>query len=74
MGKYIALIRGINVGGNKIVKMQDLKTMLQSLGFQNVKTYIQSGNVVFDGGETGKRLLRNPLKKESGIPSASTPP
>ncbi|MFD1773934.1 DUF1697 domain-containing protein [Paenibacillus rhizophilus] len=63
MGKYIALIRGINVGGNKIVKMQDLKTMLQSLGFQNVKTYIQSGNVVFDGGETGEEALKESIEK-----------
>ncbi|MCL6603282.1 MAG: DUF1697 domain-containing protein [Paenibacillus sp.] len=45
---YIALLRGINVGGNKIVKMQDLKTMFQSLEFHNIRTYIQSGNVVFE--------------------------
>ncbi|QWU16774.1 Uncharacterized conserved protein, DUF1697 family [Paenibacillus sophorae] len=65
MEKYIALIRGINVGGNKIVKMQDLKTMLQSLGFQNVKTYIQSGNVVFDGRDTGDEALGEAI--EQGI-------
>ncbi|NGM84322.1 DUF1697 domain-containing protein [Paenibacillus sp. 7124] len=63
MGKYIALIRGINVGGNKIVKMQDLKTMLQSLGFQKVKTYIQSGNVALDGGDTDAEAVRGSIEK-----------
>lgn len=48
MDRVIALIRGINVGGNRIVKMQDLKALFENLGFGNVKTYIQSGNVVFD--------------------------
>jgi len=48
MTTYIALLRGINVSGNKIIKMQDLKTMFQSLEFQNVRTYIQSGNVLFE--------------------------
>lgn len=50
MSKYIALLRGINVGGNKIIKMQELKAMFESLGFTGVTTYIQSGNVVFEGG------------------------
>ena len=48
MNTYIALLRGINVGGNKIIKMQDLKAMFQSLEFHNVRTYIQSGNVIFE--------------------------
>ncbi|MDT3428701.1 uncharacterized protein (DUF1697 family) [Paenibacillus forsythiae] len=65
MSEYIALIRGINVGGNKIVKMQDLRTMLQSLGFQNVKTYIQSGNVVFGGEGNGEEALGEAI--EQGI-------
>ncbi|WP_410513352.1 DUF1697 domain-containing protein [Paenibacillus sp. BR2-3] len=57
MTTYIALLRGINVGGNKIIKMQDLKAMFQSLEFHNVRTYIQSGNVVFESKEaSGTRL------------------
>lgn len=54
--KYIALLRGINVGGNSIVKMTDLKKAAERCGFQNVKTYIQSGNMVFEASErdTGK--------------------
>jgi uncharacterized protein (DUF1697 family) len=46
--KYIALLRGINVGGNNIIKMADLKTAFENKGFQNVATYINSGNVLFD--------------------------
>ncbi|WP_144940250.1 DUF1697 domain-containing protein [Paenibacillus sp. 32O-W] len=43
----IALLRGINVSGQKIIKMDQLSAIFESLGFQNVQTYIQSGNVVF---------------------------
>lgn len=59
MPTYIALLRGINVGGNKIIKMQDLKAMLLSQGLENVRTYIQSGNIVFESGEvSGDGLAR----------------
>ena len=44
---FIALIRGINVGGRNIIKMTDLKLLIESLGYKNVETYIQSGNIVF---------------------------
>ncbi len=47
MNTYIALLRGINVSGQKKIKMVDLKALFESLGFQEVCTYIQSGNVVF---------------------------
>lgn len=46
--KYIALLRGINVGGHKIIPMAKLKSIFESGGFKNVVTYIQSGNVLFD--------------------------
>lgn len=45
---YVAFLRGINVGGNKIVKMADLKKMLEAMGFTNVKTLLASGNIVFE--------------------------
>lgn len=48
MKTYIALLRGINVSGQKKIKMADLKRTLENSGLQNVKTYIQSGNIVFD--------------------------
>jgi uncharacterized protein (DUF1697 family) len=44
---YVALLRGINVGGNNLIKMTDLKTCFESMGFLDVTTYIQSGNVLF---------------------------
>ena len=45
--KYITLLRGINVSGANSIKMADLKGLFEDLGFLKVKTYIQSGNVVF---------------------------
>ena len=48
MEKYIAILRGINVGGKRKILMADLKTLLGTHSFKNVQTYIQSGNVVFD--------------------------
>jgi len=51
MIEYIALLRGINVSGQKLIKMAELKLMFEKLGFKNVETYIQSGNVVFSSKE-----------------------
>ena len=48
MQTWIALIRGINVGGRHIVPMKELRAALASHGYQNVRTYIQSGNVVYE--------------------------
>ncbi|MCL1828436.1 MAG: DUF1697 domain-containing protein [Oscillospiraceae bacterium] len=48
MMKYIALLRGVNVGGKNIIKMADLKNAFEQRGFQSVTTYINSGNVLFD--------------------------
>ena len=58
--QYLALLRGINVGGNNIIKMADLKTCFESMGFSNVLTYIQSGNVLFKSAEKDKvKLTKN---------------
>jgi uncharacterized protein (DUF1697 family) len=46
--RFVALFRGINAGGKHIVKMDVLKKMLTRLGYKNVRTYIQSGNALFD--------------------------
>ncbi len=48
MTKYVSILRGINVGGNRKILMADLKSLFNKLGFSNVQTYIQSGNVIFD--------------------------
>jgi uncharacterized protein (DUF1697 family) len=50
--RYIALFRGLNVGGAHKVPMADLRELLSTLGFANVRTYIQSGNALFDTAET----------------------
>lgn len=46
--KYVALLRGINVGGNNKIEMAKLKTIFESLGYTSVKTYINSGNIIFE--------------------------
>ncbi len=62
MPTYIALLRGINVGGHKKLKMADLKQMMEGLGFQNVTTYIQSGNVIFSS--TDEQGVSEKISKE----------
>lgn len=49
---YIALLRGINVSGQKKIKMADLRNLLEAIPFQNVQTYIQSGNILFEHEQT----------------------
>ena len=48
MAKYVAFLRGVNVGGNKMVKMEDIKKAFEALKFKNVKTLLASGNVLFE--------------------------
>ncbi len=55
--QYVALLRGINVGGNNVIKMAELKACLDAKGFGNVVTYIQSGNVLFEADETDQAKL-----------------
>ena len=59
---YIALFRGINVGGKNILPMKDLARIFEDMGCENVKTYIQSGNVVFQR----KKTKVNKMAKEIG--------
>ncbi|OFY91714.1 MAG: hypothetical protein A3K10_14210 [Bacteroidetes bacterium RIFCSPLOWO2_12_FULL_31_6] len=57
MKTYISILRGINVSGQKMIKMADLKVLYEELGFKKVQTYIQSGNVVFEYQETEGNTL-----------------
>lgn len=57
MNSYIALLRGINVSGQKKIKMADLRTFLAALPFKNLSTYIQSGNILFQSAETDQPAL-----------------
>jgi uncharacterized protein (DUF1697 family) len=49
--EFVALLRGINVGGNNLIKMSELKRCFETLGFTNVRTFIASGNVLFEHAE-----------------------
>ncbi|MCF0057260.1 DUF1697 domain-containing protein [Dyadobacter sp. CY356] len=59
MKTYIAILRGINVSGHHMIKMAELKTMFETLPFENVRTYIQSGNIVFDASPGEERDFEN---------------
>jgi uncharacterized protein (DUF1697 family) len=63
MPTYIALLRGINVGGRNAVRMAALKAHIATWGAQNVRTYIQSGNVVFTHREAQSRVLQASLQR-----------
>ena len=64
MNNWIVLLRGINVGGKNIVPMKQLVEMLLGLGCQNVRTYIQSGNVLLRHSESNVQVLSNHIAEE----------
>ncbi len=51
MATYISILRGINVSGQKLIKMDALRKSYENMGFHNVTTYLQSGNVIFEGND-----------------------
>lgn len=61
--RYVALLRGINVGGNSIIKMADLRECVEALGHEAVRTYIASGNVLFESAERGGAKLDAALER-----------
>ena len=70
---YIALLRGINVGKNKRVAMADLREVIESLGYTNARTLLNSGNAVFDSPRALRKNaaedLRSALEKKTGVSS-----
>jgi uncharacterized protein (DUF1697 family) len=60
---YISMLRGINVGGHKQIKMDRLRELFEALGFAQVKTYIQSGNVVFKAGKVSATTLSKKIEE-----------
>jgi len=60
--RYVALLRGINVGGRTLVKMADLKACFEELGFEGVSTYIASGNVLFASDEDDAAALATTIE------------
>ena len=63
MTRYIAFLRAINVGGHRLIKMQDLARMFESSGFKNVRTFIQSGNVIFDSRSANTQTLTKKIER-----------
>lgn len=61
--RWIALLRGINVGGNKQIKMADLRALIAGLGFDNVKTALASGNVAFDAVHDDPAAIREAVEQ-----------
>jgi uncharacterized protein (DUF1697 family) len=61
---YISMLRGINVGGHKRIKMDQLRKSFEALGFEQVQTYIQSGNVVFKAAKLSTSALSQGIEKK----------
>lgn len=59
MNKFVALIRGINVGGHSKLPMKDLVSICEKLEFKSIVTYIQSGNVIFETAKSKKDILQS---------------
>ena len=73
MNRYVALIRGINVTGNNLIKMERLRALFEECGCSNVRTYIQSGNVIFDSKKAAPScaaFIEKFLETELGKPIA----
>ncbi len=63
MKRYIALLRGINISGKNRIPMAELKKGFEDLSFQNVKTYLNSGNVIFSNGDEDNQVLKSIIEQ-----------
>jgi uncharacterized protein (DUF1697 family) len=64
MPTYVAMLRGINVGSGKIVKMERLRASFEALGFDRVRTYVQSGNVFFESEQKSAAVLSKRVEEK----------
>ena len=64
MPTHVAMLRGINVGSGKIVKMERLRASFEALGFDGVRTYVQSGNVIFESERKSPTELSNKIEEK----------
>jgi uncharacterized protein (DUF1697 family) len=64
MTKYVAFLRGINVGGKRLIKMEDLRRVVESIGLKDVLTFIASGNVLFETSQTNRDALAKKIEKK----------
>jgi uncharacterized protein (DUF1697 family) len=66
--RYVAFLRGVNVGGHTVIAMADLKKIFEKMGFTDVRTILASGNVMFESGESGRdeltAMIQAGLRKE----------
>jgi uncharacterized protein (DUF1697 family) len=63
MIRYVALLRGINVGGRKLIKMPQLAQIFTAAGLKNVRTYMAGGNVIFESSSSNKAALTRKIEK-----------
>jgi uncharacterized protein (DUF1697 family) len=61
--RYVALLRGINVGGKTLIKMAELKACVEELGLDHVRTFIASGNLLFESGEDDSAELETTIER-----------
>ena len=64
MTRYVAFLRGINVSGQKLIKMEDLRSYMEMPGITDIATYIQSGNVLFTSDEVDEDILRKRIETQ----------
>ena len=64
MNTYIVLLRGINVSGHRMIKMEDLKYVLSELDFTSIRTYIQSGNIIFESEKKDPAYLEKQIEEK----------
>ena len=69
---YVAFLRGINVGGNTLISMEDLKRAFESLGFKNIKTVLASGNVIFEAPKSDPATLTKKIEQKLETQFGST--
>ena len=67
MAVFVSFIRGINVGGNKMIRMDALKAIHESLGCKSVRTHLQSGNVVFEAPKADPKRIEKAIEKAAGM-------
>jgi uncharacterized protein (DUF1697 family) len=70
LGVYVSFFRGINVGGRHLVKMDALRKLHENLGFEDVRTLLQSGNVVFRAKSASAKRIEDAFEKQFGFRSA----
>ncbi len=64
METYIVMLRGINIGGHNMIKMTRLEEIFAEMNFKNIRTYIQSGNVIFESKKTDQKKLAKQIESE----------